>query len=106
MDVERERGVELVLLHREDNVACLPRSTKAGTRIRFEERAWLLDSARGPGFKIAIRSIAKGEKVLKFGVPIGSAIADIFPGEVVHLHNLKSDYIATYTLEEGGKYGN
>ena len=40
-----------------------------------------------------MRAIAEGEKVLKFGVPIGSAVRAILPGEHVHVHNIKSDYI-------------
>ena len=104
MDAVREQV--LVRLHRDDNVACLPCSVGEGSLVRFEEESWKLDSSRGPGFKIAIRAISKGEKILKFGVSIGSATVDIGAGEVVHLHNLKSDYIATYTLEEGAKYGN
>jgi hypothetical protein len=34
-------------------------------------------------------------------VPIGSATQDIAVGEHVHLHNMKSDYIQTFTLESG-----
>lgn len=42
------------------------------------------------GFKIAVGSISKGEKLYKYGQPIGVASADIRPGELVHIHNLKS----------------
>ena len=41
--------------------------------------------------KIAIRPIAKGEKIYKYGQPIGVASADIARGEHVHVHNLESD---------------
>ncbi len=99
------KEMELIQLHQDDNVACLPRSLEEGALIRFGQHVWRLDSSRGLGFKIAIRPIAKGEKILKFGAAIGSAKVDIEAGAVVHLHNLKSDYIATYTLEEGSKYG-
>ena len=33
------------------------------------------------------------EKVLKYGLPIGSATRDIAAGEHVHVQNMKSDYI-------------
>ena len=33
----------------------------------------------------------EGEKIIKFGAPIGSAIEDIPIVSLVHLHNLKSD---------------
>ena len=38
-------------------------------------------------------------------MPIGSATRDIEPGEHVHLHNMKSDYLPTYTLEDGRLFG-
>jgi len=50
------------------------------------------------GHKVAASPILKGEKIIKFGVSIGSATAEIQVGEHVHLHNLKSDYLSTYTL--------
>ena len=40
------------------------------------------------GHKIALRSIAKGEPVVKYGFPIGRATQDIAEGEWVHSHNL------------------
>lgn len=52
------------------------------------------------GHKIARTPIAKGEKIIKYGVSIGSATAAIAPGEHVHVQNMKSDYTATHILEE------
>ena len=40
------------------------------------------------GHKIAIRPIARGEAVLKYGQRIGLAGTDIAPGKHVHVHNL------------------
>ena len=51
-----------------------------------------------------MRHIAAGEKVLKYGAPIGSATRDIGQGEHVHLHNMRSDYLPTYTLDEENLY--
>jgi altronate dehydratase len=51
------------------------------------------------GHKLALAPVAAGEKVVKYGSPIGSATRDIQPGEYVHLHNLRSDYLPTYTLD-------
>ncbi len=42
------------------------------------------------GHKIAVKPIAKGEKVLKYGLAIGLATKDIMPGEHVHVHNIES----------------
>jgi hypothetical protein len=51
------------------------------------------------GHKVALVPIAAGEKVCKYGAPIGSATRQIRPGEHVHTHNLASDYLPTYTLD-------
>ncbi len=42
------------------------------------------------GHKIAVKPIAKGEQVLKYGLAIGLATKDIMPGEHVHVHNIES----------------
>lgn len=43
------------------------------------------------GHKIALRDIAAGERVIKYGVAIGKATQDIRTGEHVHVHNLKGE---------------
>ena len=43
------------------------------------------------GHKYAVRKIAKGENVIKYGSPIGHTTADIEKGEHVHTHNLKTN---------------
>lgn len=42
------------------------------------------------GHKYALCDIKQGEKVIKYGNPIGVAIADIKKGEHIHTHNLKT----------------
>ena len=42
------------------------------------------------GHKVALAPIRMGEAVIKYGFPIGTASADIAPGERVHTHNLRS----------------
>ncbi|SDE59878.1 hypothetical protein SAMN05421538_108120 [Paracoccus isoporae] len=55
------------------------------------------------GHKVAARDISAGEKILKYGVPIGSAVCNIAAGSHVHLHNMKSDYTPTHALAETAK---
>lgn len=57
------------------------------------------------GHKVAARAIAKGEKILKYGVPIGSATTDIPAGAHVHVHNMQSDYTPTHALKETAQGG-
>lgn len=42
------------------------------------------------GHKIAVRDIALGELIVKYGEEIGTASKDIKKGEYVHVHNLDS----------------
>lgn len=42
------------------------------------------------GHKIALTAVAARGSVVKYGVVIGEATADIAPGDHVHVHNLKS----------------
>ncbi len=42
------------------------------------------------GHKFALCDIPCGAKVIKYGMPIGAAVADIAKGEHVHTHNLKT----------------
>ena len=55
------------------------------------------------GYKVARCAIATGEKIIKWGAPIGSATCAVVAGEILHLHNMKSDYIPTYA--HGQAYG-
>lgn len=41
--------------------------------------------------KFAISPIPKGTQILKYGFSIGTATADIQPGDYVHVHNLESN---------------
>ncbi len=53
------------------------------------------------GHKYALRSIKNGENIIKYGNPIGHAVADIKKGEHIHSHNMKTNLSSnlTYTYE-------
>lgn len=42
------------------------------------------------GHKIALKNLAVGDSVIKYGVNIGKVVAPIKAGEHVHVHNLKT----------------
>ena len=46
---------------------------------------------REDGHKYALRAIAAGENGIKYGMPIGHAVAPIAKGEHVHVHNVKTN---------------
>jgi hypothetical protein len=85
----------LIRLHPEDNVAVLIRSVGAGDALRIDGEPLVCPKDLPLGHKLATRAIAAGEKILKYGAPIGSATRNIGRGEHVHLQNIKSDYIPT-----------
>ena len=89
----------LLRISENDNVYVLLQSLAAGTRLQLGEKIVVTEVSLGLGHKIAARNIVSGEKIVKYGAPIGSATRDIRMGEHVHVHNIKSDYIPTYTLD-------
>lgn len=84
-----------------DNIAVLSRSVEAGATIEVDGHRLVVDGPLGLGHKLALRPIAAGERIMKYGVSIGSATRDIPAGGHVHVHNMKSDYLPTYTLDDG-----
>ena len=78
-----------VLLHRDDDVVVARRAAPQGTvwngpnglKVTCKERIDL-------GHKLAIRAVASGGPVRKYGQLIGYATRDIAPGDWVHQHNL------------------
>ncbi|EOR96789.1 D-galactarate dehydratase/Altronate hydrolase-like protein [Arcticibacter svalbardensis MN12-7] len=90
---------KLIKINPLDNVFAICNGILPGDEQEIDGVLVVFDKPLGLGHKIAARPILKGEQVIKFGVPIGSAIEDIPRGAHVHLHNLKSDYISTYTLD-------
>ncbi len=45
------------------------------------------------GHKIALRAIEADAPIVRFGVPVGIATLPIAPGRLVHIHNVRSQYI-------------
>jgi hypothetical protein len=73
-------------LHAADNVVIAMRRIAPGELLAGEGVAAV--EAIGNGHKVAVRPIAAGETVRKYGQVIGAASADIAPGAHVHSHNL------------------
>jgi hypothetical protein len=92
---------KLLLLDPADNVLVAIKTLEAGDTLIIDGQAVIVPRRLTLGHKLAARTIRTGENILKYRAPIGSATQDIAPGEHVHLHNMKSDYIQTYTLESG-----
>ena len=79
--------MKIFKINKKDNVAIALENLKQGEKA--EDLTVLEDVSMG--HKIAITDIKQGEKVIKYGYPIGSASEDIKKGSHIHTHNLKSD---------------
>lgn len=101
---QKTDGSGVLLLAPGDNIAVAASELPAGTQREVAGECIVLERAVAVGHKFAVKRIEKGERVIKYGAPIGVATQDIAPGEYVHLHNVTSDYIPTYTLDAGHEF--
>ena len=81
-----------------DNVAVALRPLKSGESVLLDGVAITIGRNIAVGHKFAAKSIEKGEIILKYSCPIGTATRGIAAGEYVHTHNVESNYLPTYTL--------
>ena len=81
-----------------DNVAVALRPLKSGETVMLDGVAIAIRRHIAVGHKFAAQAIEKGEIILKYNCPIGTAISRIAPGEYVHTHNVESNYLPTYQL--------
>ncbi|WP_440903756.1 UxaA family hydrolase [Catenovulum sp. SX2] len=86
-----------VLLDARDNVLVCCQNSPSGELVQIEQLQVPLSCEIQVGHKIARTFIRKGEKIIKYGAPIGSATQDLAIGEHVHMHNMQSDYISSHT---------
>ncbi|WP_295582975.1 UxaA family hydrolase [uncultured Oscillibacter sp.] len=78
-------------LHPGDNVVTALTDVPAGAPVEVDgEVLTVTREAISFEHKAALRDLAPGEPVIKYGVPIGEAYRPIRAGEHVHLHNLRS----------------
>ena len=73
-----------------DNVATALEPLESGRRLDIGGMSIVTLEAIASGHKVALRPIAAGEAVIKYGSPIGLASGDIAAGAHVHTHNLAS----------------
>lgn len=88
-----------LLLHPDDNILVVIAPVVAGDLLAVEGGSVRAIHAIDVGHKIARRWLAPGDKVYKYGVAIGSMTLAADRGAHVHLHNMKSDYIASHTRD-------
>ncbi|MCI0336907.1 MAG: altronate dehydratase family protein [Acidobacteria bacterium] len=113
----KETTDPVLILNEKDNVGVARAPLSAETEIGTSDSLINLRETITPGHKIALRPIARGTPITKYGETIGKATKEISPGEWVHTHNVESDFTgknyeyATYkpvtesfTPEEAGTF--
>jgi altronate dehydratase small subunit len=87
--------INAILIDPADSVATVLTEVSAGTEVAFvceEETVRVTALQNIPRYhKIAVRDMAHGERVIKYGESIGLATKPIRTGEHVHTQNLSSD---------------
>jgi len=101
---QKTDGSGVLLLARGDNIAVATSDLPAGAEREIDGQKVVLAARVDVGHKFAIRSIPSGSRIVKYGAPIGVATRDIEPGEYIHTHNMISDYLPTFTLEDGQQF--
>ena len=81
---------KFIVLSADDNVGVALEKLKAGTRIDAADTVVLTEDIPA-GHKFALRPIPGGGDVIKYGLPIGHATADVPAGGWVHVHNTKTN---------------
>ena len=91
------RTIHIVLHEAKDTVGvAVVEGIKAGTQLN----AWIMDDDEVVtvpakqeipiGHKVALKDMAVGDTVYKYGVDIGKVVAPIKAGEHAHVHNIKT----------------
>ncbi|HEY3984338.1 altronate dehydratase family protein [Cedecea sp.] len=80
-----------IRIHKQDNVAVALVDMEEGEGIGTLPDSFRLRQPIARGHKFALRGIAEGENVVKYGLPIGHALCGIEAGEHLHSHNLRTN---------------
>lgn len=81
---------QLLKINEKDNVAVALAPLSAGSTVTVDGERLVLADDIPAGHKAALRPIAAGEMVIKYGFPIGVARLDIPGGGHVHVNNLRT----------------
>jgi len=81
----------VIVISEADNVATALEALDAGRVIQHNGSAITVRDAIPRGHKMALKPVAAGGSIVKYGSSIGVATADIAPGAHVHTHNVSSE---------------
>jgi len=81
---------EFVQIHTRDNVVIALQPLPTGHRLEVQGQSIVLLQPVERGHKLAVKAIASGADIIKYGYPIGIATANIQAGEHVHVQNVRT----------------
>lgn len=79
-----------IRIHISDNVAVALSPLAKGQTVNISDTTLTLLEDIPQGHKFALEHIPSGEKIIKYGSPIGIAKEDIPAGSWIHVHNIKT----------------
>ncbi len=89
--------IHFVLHDAKDSVAVV---VVEGVKAGMELSGWIMDDDKAThvtakqdipiGHKVALRDMAVGDTVIKYGIDMGKVVAPIHAGEHAHVHNIKT----------------
>lgn len=90
-----------VKIHPDDNVAVALQFLMARHVLMVDGKEIILTENIPQGHKFALCDISEGDKIIKYGSPIGIAKQSIKQGSWIHTHNMKTGLknLLTYTYE-------
>lgn len=102
--IDRHQPIaKLVLLHPDDNILVCVSPITHGESLMIDDAMYTSTQAVQVGHKVARHTLAMGEKIIKYGAPIGSMSEGAERGAHVHMHNMRSDYIPSHTRTRQNK---
>jgi (2R)-sulfolactate sulfo-lyase subunit alpha len=96
---------QLIRLHESDNILVCRNRVQVGDLLVIDGEQFVAAENIDVGHKLARFVLNAGDTVRKYGVPIGSMTQRALIGSHVHLHNMKSNYIASHTRQADPEKG-
>lgn len=84
----------VIHLHATDNIAIARVALSPGQQIRVDGFSVAVEDPIPAGHKVAIRAIASGENIVRYGQMMGRARIRIEPGRHVHTHNVSFEELS------------
>ena len=100
---EKTAVAPVILLHPDDNILVCVKQFHPGDEICIDGEILISEIDIAVGHKIARANLLPGDKVYRYGAPIGSMTQAVAKGQHVHMHNMKSDYIPSHTRSRQNK---